>query len=44
MLQMRGTCLSLWADVLPMPNEQTWLATLRQIATTLARHGGTVHI
>lgn len=44
MLQMRGTCLPLWDDVLPKPDERTWLATLRQVATTLARDGGTVHI
>jgi hypothetical protein len=43
-MQMRGTCLPLWDDVLPKPDEQTWLATLRRVATALARDGGTVHI
>ncbi|WP_406861477.1 hypothetical protein ABZO31_13875 [Streptomyces sp. HUAS MG47] len=44
MLQLRGSCLPLWGDVLPKVPEETWRATNRRIAEALAGQGGTVHV
>jgi diadenosine tetraphosphate (Ap4A) HIT family hydrolase len=43
MLQLRGTCLPIWDDLLPPVPLDEWRATTRAIATELARDGGTVH-
>jgi diadenosine tetraphosphate (Ap4A) HIT family hydrolase len=40
MVQLRGTCLPLWEDVLPKPPEDEWRATLAAVATALAAGGG----
>jgi diadenosine tetraphosphate (Ap4A) HIT family hydrolase len=41
MLQMRGTCLPIWDDVLPKASEQEWRATMSALAAALAEGGGT---
>ena len=43
MLQMRGTCLPLWDDVLPKLPEDLWHASERHIARAMASGGGTAH-
>ncbi|GAA3286961.1 hypothetical protein GCM10020218_049860 [Dactylosporangium vinaceum] len=43
LLQLRGSCLDLWDDILPKQPEDQWRAVLREIAETLAADGGTVH-
>lgn len=44
MLQMRGTCLPLWDDVLPKVSHETWRETNRRIARAMAADGGTAHV
>ncbi len=44
MLQLRGTCLPLWDDVLPKAPPAEWAATNRRIAAALAVGGGTAHV
>jgi len=44
MMQLRGTCLPLWDDLLPKPDEAVWRATLAEVAAELARDGGTAHV
>ncbi|WP_328972316.1 hypothetical protein [Streptomyces sp. NBC_00239] len=44
MLQMRGTCLPLWGDVLPKPPLEEWRETNRRIAHAMAADGGTAHV
>ncbi len=41
MMQLRGTCLPLWDDVLPRQDEQQWRQVLHDLAETLAAGGGT---
>jgi diadenosine tetraphosphate (Ap4A) HIT family hydrolase len=43
MLQLRGTCLPLWDDVLPEVPAATWAETNRRIARAMAADGGTAH-
>ncbi|MFD0375967.1 hypothetical protein [Streptomyces sp. NPDC127112] len=44
MLQLRGTCLPLWGDVLPKVPLEEWEETNRRIALALAGEGGTAHV
>ncbi|MEU8530063.1 MULTISPECIES: HIT family protein [Streptomyces] len=44
MLQLRGTCLPLWGDVLPKVPADEWQRTNRHIAHALATEGGTAHV
>ncbi|MEU7110715.1 hypothetical protein [Streptomyces sp. NPDC046182] len=44
MLQLRGTCLPLWSDVLPKVPAEEWQETNRRIAQALATEGGTAHV
>ncbi|MGW4897395.1 hypothetical protein ACWEQL_34860 [Kitasatospora sp. NPDC004240] len=44
MLQLRGTCLPLWGDVLPKVPVDEWRETNRRIALALAAEGGTAHV
>ncbi|MFJ5552390.1 hypothetical protein [Streptomyces sp. NPDC093225] len=44
MLQMRGTCLPLWGDVLPKVPAGEWRETNRRIALALSEGGGTAHV
>ncbi len=44
MMQLRGTCLPLWDDVLPNLPEAEWRATGRRIAEAMAADGGTAHV
>ncbi|MGW6918361.1 hypothetical protein ACWGB8_31785 [Kitasatospora sp. NPDC054939] len=44
MMQLRGTCLPLWGDVLPKVPADEWRATNRRIALALAAGGGTAHV
>lgn len=43
MLQLRGTYLSTWDDILPPIPEDRWRANLAAIAAHLAEGGGTAH-
>ncbi|AUG75570.1 hypothetical protein CFP65_0613 [Kitasatospora sp. MMS16-BH015] len=43
MVQMRGTCLPLWDEVLPPLPEAEWRETNRRIALAMAAEGGTAH-
>ncbi|MFI5907860.1 hypothetical protein [Dactylosporangium sp. NPDC051541] len=43
LLQLRGSCLMLWDDILPKQPESQWRAALREVAATLAADGGVVH-
>ncbi|MBO0883520.1 MAG: hypothetical protein J2P17_24935, partial [Mycobacterium sp.] len=44
MMQMRGTCLPLWDDVLPKLPEETWHETNHRIALAMEAGGGTAHL
>ncbi|WP_412541989.1 hypothetical protein R8Z50_05465 [Longispora sp. K20-0274] len=44
MVQLRGTCLPLWDDVLPRVPVEEWTETNRKIAAALAVDGGHAHI
>ncbi|MFJ6935134.1 HIT family protein [Streptomyces sp. NPDC101132] len=44
MLQLRGTCLPLWGDVLPKVPLEEWRETHRRIARALAAGGGAAHV
>jgi diadenosine tetraphosphate (Ap4A) HIT family hydrolase len=43
LMQLRGTCLPLWDDVLPRQEEAQWRAVLGELAAALAADGGTAH-
>lgn len=43
MMQMRGTCLPLWDDVLPKVPQKVWDETNRQIARAMELDGGVSH-
>ncbi|RAG80771.1 hypothetical protein DN069_36305 [Streptacidiphilus pinicola] len=43
MMQLRGTCLPLWDDVLPNVSAELWAETGRRIARAMAAEGGTAH-
>jgi len=40
MMQLRGTCLPLWDDLLPRVPEDEWRESMRKIAASLAHDGG----
>ncbi|WP_441247617.1 hypothetical protein [Kitasatospora sp. McL0602] len=44
MLQMLGTCLPLWDDVLPKVPEAEWQESGRRIAAAMVAEGGTAHV
>ncbi|GAA2749659.1 hypothetical protein [Kitasatospora cinereorecta] len=44
MMQLRGTCLPLWEDVLPKLPEGEWREYGRRIAAAMAAGGGTAHV
>ncbi|WP_433065449.1 HIT family protein [Dactylosporangium sp. CS-033363] len=43
LMQLRGSCLVLWDDILPRQPEDTWRAVLHAVAETMAAGGGTAH-
>lgn len=43
LMQLRGTCLPLWDDVLPTQDEQQWRGVMAEVAATLAADGGTAY-
>jgi diadenosine tetraphosphate (Ap4A) HIT family hydrolase len=44
MMQLRGTCLPIWDDVIPKAPEQDWRASLSAVAAALAAGGGTAYL
>ncbi|MFD7629195.1 HIT family protein [Streptomyces sp. NPDC059851] len=44
MLQLRGSNLALWDDVLPPQSEEAWAGSARLIAAAMAKDGGTAHV
>lgn len=44
MLQLRGSCLLIWEDVLPKVDAEVWAETNRRIATAMAEGGGVAHV
>lgn len=40
MMQLRGSCLLIWDDVLPKQNPEAWAETNRRIAHAMAADGG----
>jgi len=44
MMQLRGTCLPLWDDVLPKVPEDERRGTGRRIAAAMAADGGTAQV
>jgi diadenosine tetraphosphate (Ap4A) HIT family hydrolase len=44
MLQMRGSCLLIWEDVLPKVEAERWAETNRKIAAAMVADGGTAHV
>lgn len=44
MLQLRGSCLPLWDDVLPKLPDEVWAESARRIAGAMAKDGGTAHV
>ncbi|MCX5124164.1 HIT family protein [Streptomyces sp. NBC_00347] len=44
MLQLRGSCLPLWDDVLPKLPDEVWAESARLIAGAMAKDGGTAHV
>ncbi len=43
MMQLRGTCLPLWDDLLPVPPGEQWDERLRKVATAMVADGGVAH-
>jgi hypothetical protein len=43
MMQLRGTCLPLWDDLLPVPPGEQWDERLRKVATAMVADGGAAH-
>jgi diadenosine tetraphosphate (Ap4A) HIT family hydrolase len=43
-LQLRGSCLPDWMDVLPPLRQQDWDGLARHVAHEMARSGGTAHV
>lgn len=43
MMQLRGTCLPIWDDVLPKQDETQWRAVIRELGMALAADGGTAY-
>ncbi|GAA3345273.1 hypothetical protein GCM10020358_51730 [Amorphoplanes nipponensis] len=44
MMQLRGTCLPVWDDVLPPQDERQWRGVMAEIAAGLAADGGTAYV
>jgi hypothetical protein len=44
MLQLRGSCLTLWDGLLPKVSPQEWARTSGLIAAAMAAGGGTAHV
>ncbi|MFF4447214.1 HIT family protein [Streptomyces sp. NPDC001502] len=44
MLQLRGSNLPLWDDVLPRIPDEVWAGSARTIAAAMAKDGGTAHV
>lgn len=44
MMQLRGTFLAVWDDILPPLPEDEWRANLVKVAAALATNGGTAHV
>lgn len=44
MRQLRGTCLPLWDDVLPVQPEEQWREMLRKVAAAMAVDGGVARL
>lgn len=42
MLQLRGSCLVLWDDLLPVLDHETWQSNLATVAASMATEGGQV--
>jgi hypothetical protein len=42
-MQLRGTCLPLWDDVLPKVPDEVWAETGHRIAQAMATDGGVAH-
>jgi hypothetical protein len=43
MMQLRGAFMTVWDDVLPAIDRETWLANLASVAASMAEDGGTAH-
>lgn len=43
MMQLRGTCLPIWDDVLPKLDESLWRQTLAAVGAALAANGGAAY-
>ena len=44
MMQLRGSCLAIWDDLLPKAPEAEWAETKRRIAAAMAADGGIAHV
>ncbi|HVF05584.1 MAG TPA: hypothetical protein VNA20_12155 [Frankiaceae bacterium] len=44
LLQLRGSCVTLWSDMLPPVEPDVLAADLRTVAHALAAHGGRAHV
>ncbi|MGH3647875.1 MAG: HIT family protein [Micromonosporaceae bacterium] len=44
MMQLRGTCLPLWDDVLPVRSDEAWREMCRTVAAAMAAGGGVAHV
>ncbi|WP_306211951.1 HIT family protein [Actinoplanes sp. RD1] len=44
MMQLRGSCLTIWDDVLPKQDEAAWRTVLSELAANLAAEGGTAYV
>lgn len=42
-MQLRGSCLTLWDNVLPPLPETLWRSALNEVAAHLAENGGTAY-
>lgn len=43
LMQLRGSCLTIWDDVLPKQDETAWQAVMAELAANLAADGGTAY-
>ena len=44
MVQMRGTCLPIWDDVIPKAPQEEWQASMSAVAVALAADGGKAYL
>ncbi|WP_305788746.1 HIT family protein [Symbioplanes lichenis] len=44
LMQLRGSCLTIWDDVLPKQDETAWRGVLSELAANLAAGGGTAYV